>query len=54
MKPCDYPVTLTAHVADVCGKPAAIETDDLGDIHHLCAAHHAEAQQMNDYRTEDL
>lgn len=51
---CDYPVTLVAHVADVCGARAVIETGDLGDIKHLCAKHHAEAQRWNTYRADPL
>ena len=50
---CDYPVVV-AHAADACGARAVIETSDLGDIHHLCAKHHAEAQGMNTYRADPL
>jgi len=53
VKRCDYPV-LIGFAYDTCDRPAVVETDDLAEIHHLCAEHEAEARTMNDFRTGEL
>lgn len=49
---CDYPVRIGKGAWDTCDKPAVWETDDLAEIHNLCADHCAEAMQMNDFRAD--
>ncbi len=44
---CEYPMG-----SDACGEPAVWETDDLQEVHHLCAEHCIDAFLSNDFVAE--
>lgn len=49
---CAYPVGDFQGEDLRCDRPAAWETDDLQEVHHLCDEHCREALRWNDFRRE--